>query len=70
MLSLLKEKTKIGYKPRERKKYKAYMPDAEKNKMISIQPQQPGIIQKPPPTKKINPTMLENYEKDKDKEMK
>ena len=27
MLSLLKEKSKIGYKPKDRKKFKPYMPD-------------------------------------------
>ena len=27
MLNLLKEKTKVGYKPKERKKYRPYLPE-------------------------------------------
>ena len=39
MLMLLKEKTKIGYKPKERKKYKAYMPEMQS--IAPVQLQQP-----------------------------
>ena len=69
MLNLLKEKTKMGVKPKERKRYAPYMPDDERSSLISIQPKPPGDGQQPGGKKKIAPTVLENYDKGKDKDM-
>jgi hypothetical protein len=38
--------------------------------MISIPPQQPPVISKPLTVKKIQPTILKNFDGDKDKDMK
>ena len=43
MLNLLKEKSKVGYKPKERKKFKPYLPQDQSTSMVNLQPQQqPG----------------------------
>ena len=42
MLNLLKEKSKVGYKPKSRKKFKPYLPDDQGSALVSIQPKPPG----------------------------
>ena len=70
MLHLLKEKSKIGYKPKTRKKYEVYRPGQQSTQVIKLQPPEPGVIQKPPGIKKIVPIVHQNYDADKDREMK
>ena len=69
MLNLLKEKSKVGYKPRERKKFRPYLPDEESSSLVNLKPKPSGADQPPSGTKKIVPNIIENYEKDKDKDM-
>ena len=69
MLNLLKEKSKVGYKPRERKKFKPYLPGDRSSSLVNLKPQQPGADQQPPGKKKIKATMIDNYDKDKDQDM-
>ena len=69
MLNLLKEKTKIGVKPKERKRYAPFLPQDDRSALVDIGPKPPGSDKKPGGVKKIIPQIVENYDKDKDKGM-
>jgi hypothetical protein len=70
MLNLLKEKSKIAYKPKSRRRYKPYIPQIQSSQMISIPQSQPQVAQPPLVPKKITPTVLQNYDAGKDRDMK
>lgn len=69
MLNLLKEKSKVGYKPKERKKFKPYLPQDQSTSLVNLQPQQQPGQPSGAGTKKITPTVIENYDAGKDKQM-
>jgi hypothetical protein len=70
MLNLLKEKSKVNYKPKTRRKFKPYMPATQSTQPVTLHKPQLGTATIIPKPKTIVPTILENYDKDKDKEMK
>jgi hypothetical protein len=70
MLNLLKEKSKIAYKPKKRRKFKPYMPGSQSTQPVTLPPVQSSSIIQPQVPKKIVPTILDNFDAKKDKDMK
>ena len=69
MLNLLKEKSKVGFKPKDRKKYRPYLPEDQDSSLIDIKAPQISSQQKPGNKSKIVPTVLEVFKKDEDQNM-
>ena len=69
MLNLLKEKSKVGYKPKDRKKFRPYLPEDQSSSVVNLQPLPFGSQQPSGGNKKIQPQVLENYDAGKDKKM-
>ena len=66
MLMLLKEKSRVAYKPKDRKKFKPYLPEARnadpgESSLIKLgQPQ--DVDKKDIKTKKIKASVVEHYD--------
>ena len=69
MLNLLKQKSKVGYKPKERKKFRPYLPEDQSSALVDMQPKPTGDQHPSGGVKKIQPQVLENYDAGKDKKM-